>query len=657
MCELCEAESRDLVPELPSVAGEPLELIRPLVGEQLDEYRRRRFDRRTLLRRGLIASGLAAIAAPILSEAMRAVAAPTHPFETVGLGSDLPYLQIVKPATTATSAATATTQTRKSTSPTTSTMATSTRATSTRATSKPAAVVSPPNPYSLAPDAAGVPWATSVTPLNLGGPPAPPIVTRAQWGADESHRTNVGAFAPIRKLVVHHTASPTSATDPMSTVRQVYEYHVVTRGYDDVGYNFIIDQYGTIYEGRWARNYAAGELHNGEDTDGWGVVGGHTQGMNCGSCGVVLIGDFSSHQPTSAAVASLTALLAWKAGRHQIDVTADDVYVPLYGGIIRQTPNLAGHRDIGVTACPGGGLYSMLPGIRKQVSKLAGTWPALTINNPKVARFFGNPGPVPNPTPVGAEGGAQTIVKTPAASGVVGYRVLSSNGMVKSVGATSLGGPVGATAASIASARSGVGYLALNTRGDVYGYGGATVLSMIGGKGPGNAVDVAYTASGQGYWILTSGGGVYHFGDAQDAGSPKRQGIADGRKLIGTPSGGGYWILMNDGSVRNYGNAPTLGGPTPKGARGIDIAPTPSGKGYWVLLSNGAVSNFGDAPALGGLSGAVARSPVAIAATPSGKGYVIVSTDGTLSVFGDAPSKGALTGSGLVAVGVCIISS
>ena len=636
-----------------------MELRTPLTGERLEAFRRERFDRRALLRRGVMVSALAGLAAPLITAAMRASASPGHPFETAGLGNDVPNLALLVPAA-GTSTKTATNSTAASnTNAASNTKSASTNATvpapkaATATSTKTAA-----NPYTVAPDAVGVPWAGGVAALNLDGPPPPPIVTRAQWGADESLRNNVGTYAPIRKLVVHHTASPTSAGDPMSTVRQVYEYHVVTRGYDDVGYNFLIDQFGTIYEGRWARDYANGELHGGEATDGWGVVGGHTQGMNCGSCGVVLIGDFSSHRPTKAAVSSLVSLLAWKAGRHQIDVTASDVYVPLYGGMIRRTPNLAGHRDIGATACPGAGLYSMLPSIRQQIAKSAGTWPPLTINNPKVARFFGNA----RSAPAGGEGDPQTLSKSAPAPAqtttiVLGYRVLSSNGAVKSVGAAGPDGPVGTTATSIAAKASGPAFVVLEAGGGVYGYSGAKVLSSLGGNGTGSAVDIAYTASGNGYWILTSGGGVYHFGDAQDAGSPRRQGTADGRKLLGTPTAKGYWVLLNDGSVRSYGDAPSLGNPSSQSAKAIDIAATPSGKGYWVLLSTGAVTAYGDAPALGGLSGAAAKSPVAIASTPTGKGYVIVSGDGSLSVFGDAPAKGTLTGSGLRPVGVAVVSS
>ena len=87
---------------------------------------------------------------------------------------------------------------------------------------------------------------------------APQIITRAEWGADESIRTSGRAFAPIRKLVVHHTASPNNPSNPPGVLRDMYRYHVVDRGYADIGYNFVIDHRGNIYEGRWARNYAAG---------------------------------------------------------------------------------------------------------------------------------------------------------------------------------------------------------------------------------------------------------------------------------------------------------------------------------------------------------------------------------------------------------------
>ena len=92
---------------------------------------------------------------------------------------------------------------------------------------------------------------------------APAIVSRAEWGADESIRTAERGFAPIRKFVIHHTDSANKPRNPVQVVRDMYQYHVKGRGFSDVGYNFAIDHRGTIYEGRWSRHYAPGEIPDG----------------------------------------------------------------------------------------------------------------------------------------------------------------------------------------------------------------------------------------------------------------------------------------------------------------------------------------------------------------------------------------------------------
>ena len=125
----------------------------------------------------------------------------------------------------------------------------------------------------------------------LGPVAAPTIVTRAQWGADETIRdSHVVGWAPFRKIIVHHTASPNGVKDPASAVRLGYELHVVGRGFTDIGYNFLIGPDGEIFEGRRARKYGKNELHTGEDPVGNAIIGGHTKGRNAGSCGIALIG-------------------------------------------------------------------------------------------------------------------------------------------------------------------------------------------------------------------------------------------------------------------------------------------------------------------------------------------------------------------------------
>ncbi|MEY2400629.1 MAG: hypothetical protein QOJ08_740 [Ilumatobacteraceae bacterium] len=206
--------------------------------------------------------------------------------------------------------------------------------------------------------------------------PPPSIVTRAQWGADESIRDNhIVGWAPFRKIVVHHTASPNSVKDPAATVRFGYELHVVGRGFTDIGYHFLISPDGEIFEGRRARKYGKGELHTGEDGAGNAIIGGHTKGRNAGSCGIALIGNFMKRAPSSAAIESLIHLAAWEAQRHKIDALGSDEFVATDSTKLVFN-NIVGHRGIGSTLCPGTRMAASMPWLRQQVAERAGSFPA-----------------------------------------------------------------------------------------------------------------------------------------------------------------------------------------------------------------------------------------------------------------------------------------
>jgi N-acetylmuramoyl-L-alanine amidase len=210
----------------------------------------------------------------------------------------------------------------------------------------------------------------------FGRVPAPAIVTRAQWGADESIRNNhIVGWAPFRKIVVHHTASPNFVKDPAATVRFGYELHVVGRGFTDIGYNFLIGPDGQIFEGRRARAYGRGELHTGEDGSGNAIIGGHTKGRNAGTCGIALIGNFMKTAPSSAAIVSLLHLVAWEAQRHKIDPLGSDEFIATDSTKL-VFPNIVGHRGIGSTLCPGTRMASSMPWLRKQVADRVGSFPA-----------------------------------------------------------------------------------------------------------------------------------------------------------------------------------------------------------------------------------------------------------------------------------------
>jgi N-acetylmuramoyl-L-alanine amidase len=202
----------------------------------------------------------------------------------------------------------------------------------------------------------------------------PAVIPRAGWGADESLRFDASgreiwppAFWPIQKLIVHHTDTQNGDPDPAATVRSIYYYHAVTQGWGDIGYNFLIDESGRIYEGRYSRNYAPGETPTGRDASGRGVTGAHAQGFNSGTVGIALLGTLTSRDATAAARDALERLLTWEAYSIGLDPEASSTYVNPVSGQQATFPNIAGHRDVGATECPGSVFYSTLPAIRADV--------------------------------------------------------------------------------------------------------------------------------------------------------------------------------------------------------------------------------------------------------------------------------------------------
>jgi N-acetylmuramoyl-L-alanine amidase len=196
---------------------------------------------------------------------------------------------------------------------------------------------------------------------------APPIIPRLSWGADESIRRHAPVYAP--KLVVafvHHTAGTNAYTPAESAaiVRGIEIYHVEGNGWWDIGYNFLVDKYGQVFEGRYG----------GVDRN---VIGAHTMGFNNGSVGVAVIGDYSSAHISPAATRALEQLLAWRLDLAHIDPLSTLTYRS--GGNPRfpaGTPVLlraiSGHRDAYFTDCPGNALYAQLPAIAKAVAALGG---------------------------------------------------------------------------------------------------------------------------------------------------------------------------------------------------------------------------------------------------------------------------------------------
>lgn len=186
--------------------------------------------------------------------------------------------------------------------------------------------------------------------------PKPPVVTRTEWGCPDGQSTTHGtlSYTTVTHLIVHHTFEPRDAPggDWAAAVRSVWNFHVFSNGWADVGYNYLIDPNGVIYEGR-----AGGD----------NVVGAHFSGVNGNTMGVVLIGDFTNAVPTAPALASLKKILAWKADQRALDPAGQRLHAA--SGLTLQV--ISGHRDgPRSTECPGNAFYPHLPTLRADVKNL-----------------------------------------------------------------------------------------------------------------------------------------------------------------------------------------------------------------------------------------------------------------------------------------------
>ena len=192
---------------------------------------------------------------------------------------------------------------------------------------------------------------------------APGVISRRAWGVNEAIVRAAPSYADrLAFAVVHHTAgaNPSTAAESAAVVRGIQAYHVRSNGWNDIGYNFLVDRFGQVFEGR-----RGGVRKN--------VIGAHAMGFNTGSVGVAVIGTYGSARISSHAKSALVSLLAWRLDVGHVDPRARVRWVSLGSPRFRagQTVTLntiGGHRDTGLTSCPGAVLYSQLGAIRDAVA-------------------------------------------------------------------------------------------------------------------------------------------------------------------------------------------------------------------------------------------------------------------------------------------------
>ncbi len=209
------------------------------------------------------------------------------------------------------------------------------------------------------------------------GPGQPPIVARRAWAHDGARPRVAPEYGTVELAFVHHTENPDgySAAEVPAMLRSIYQFHRYGRGWNDIGYNFVIDRFGRIFEAR------AGGIAEP-------VVGAQAGGYNVYSTGIAILGTYSAERISPPARSALEHLLAWKLslhgapleGRVTVRVTADGaVYSRFPAHAPVSLPRIAGHRDADSTDCPGDALYAELQSVRASSARLVGVAASATL--------------------------------------------------------------------------------------------------------------------------------------------------------------------------------------------------------------------------------------------------------------------------------------
>jgi len=438
------------------------------------------------------------------------------------------------------------------------------------------------------------------------------VISRPQWGADESLRLRHCPEGPtimdnVNLAVVHHTAGNNNygPGDSAAIVRGLYAYATNVLHYCDTHYNFLIDKYGQIFEGRY------GGISNP-------VLAAHATGINWNTVGIALIGDYSTVAPPAAMISSLEALIAAKLAWHGVDPTRTVTYASQTGtdkwpaGQVHVLPPIIGHRDPGATDCPGEQVYRLLPAIRQNVA-----W--RIVNGPPdvVHPVAPEPGK-PKLAVASAYGSVFTAGGTPAYASPTAWR----------------GFPI---ARDVALRPGGGGYV-LDGFGGIHPFGGAPPTT--GGPywyGWDIARDLVLRPGGGGY-VLDGFGGIHPFGGAPAiAGAPWWNGFDIARKLALFDQGA--YVLDGFGGIHGTAGAPPItGGPWWNGWDiAKDLVPSPSGPGGYLLDGFGGVYPLAGAPPLHDPWYWGADRARGLVVLPGGGGYAL-DVSGTLVPFGGAPT-------------------
>lgn len=212
------------------------------------------------------------------------------------------------------------------------------------------------------------------------------VISREEWGANESYRFDrkgneewPRSYHGTRKIIIHHTAVASSngvedIDANMAVVRSIYYYHAVTQNWGDIGYNALIDAAGRVYEGRYGTHGTTPTRTNPtpEQIIALDAEAGHTAGFNSGSFGVSAMGDFTSFEIPTNQREGLKKAMAFVADSRGIDIQGYSDFLKYDGTWREDMYNVAAHRDVVATACPGDNLWAQMTPIKSETDNLPG---------------------------------------------------------------------------------------------------------------------------------------------------------------------------------------------------------------------------------------------------------------------------------------------
>lgn len=206
------------------------------------------------------------------------------------------------------------------------------------------------------------------------------IISRAEWGITRVPPAWTPSWVPLQATVIHHTAGTNNYTAAQSAgiVRSIHDYHTYSRGWDDIGYNFLVDKYGQVFEGRYGTlSSAPGEM----------VIGAHAAPANTGTVGISVMGTYmNSVRPSDLVLTKIEDIIAWQFSLAGVDPFGTWTYRNRAGAMVTAN-TILGHKDVSSTACPGT-IYDQLGRIRTRVNDQLHPSDPMTMRSDKTIRLF-----------------------------------------------------------------------------------------------------------------------------------------------------------------------------------------------------------------------------------------------------------------------------